>query len=80
MNDPRIYIRIASHVRGKILDGTLPPGSAVSITYLSQEWDTDRHTAGRALQLLAGESLLKRYPGPAGYRVTYRPDREDTTR
>jgi DNA-binding GntR family transcriptional regulator len=76
VTDPRIHTTIASAVRARILDGTLAPGSAVSITYLSQEWDTSRQTAARALRLLADEGLLKRYPGPAGYRVTHRPDSE----
>jgi GntR family transcriptional regulator len=75
VDDPRTYIKIADQVRHGIHDGALAPGQPVpSITYLARQWGTDRHTAGRALQLLAGEGLLRRYPGSAGYRVTRRPD------
>jgi DNA-binding GntR family transcriptional regulator len=72
--DPRIWVRIAADLRARITGGTYPPGQPVpSIKYLSQQWGTDRHTAGKALQLLESEGLLRRYPGPAGYRVTRPP-------
>jgi GntR family transcriptional regulator, transcriptional repressor for pyruvate dehydrogenase complex len=75
VTDPRIYVRIADQVRRMVLDGTLASGQPVPLVkYLAQSWNTDRHTAAKALHLLAGEGLIRRYPGPAGYRVIYRSD------
>jgi DNA-binding GntR family transcriptional regulator len=42
----------------------------VSIKYLTQEHDVARQTAAKALSLLAGEGLVKPFPG-VGYIVTY---------
>ena len=70
--DPRLYVRIAGDIRGRIESGELEPGQpAPSITSLSQQWEVARETAAHALGLLESEGLVRRYPG-RGYYVTQR--------
>jgi GntR family transcriptional regulator len=68
--DPRRYVRLASLLRGRILDGTLRPGDcAPSISTLAAEhggWA--RQTCAKALQMLEAEGLLLRVYG-LGYFV-----------
>jgi DNA-binding GntR family transcriptional regulator len=69
-HDPRIYLRIAAEIRGRIEAGDLKAGQPVpSITTLCQEWGVARETASHALQVLEAEGLVRRYPG-RGYYVT----------
>jgi DNA-binding GntR family transcriptional regulator len=71
-HDPRVYVRIAADLRGRIESGELQPGQPVpSITSLCQEWGVARETAAHALRVLEGEGLVRRYPG-RGYYVTGR--------
>lgn len=74
--DPRVYMRVLNYVREQVCDGTLPPGARPpSITALCKRFGCARHTAGKALQILAGEGMLVRYPG-LGYFVRQQ-DRND---
>jgi hypothetical protein len=67
--DPRSYVRLAAHLRKRVLNGELAPGGAVpSITTFSQELGHARQTCGKAMQLLEQEGLLVRVPG-RGYYV-----------
>lgn len=67
--DPRIYVRVLLHVREQIICGKLSPGQpAPTITSLCGRFDCTRQTAAKALQLLASEETLIRYPG-LGYYV-----------
>ena len=69
-SDPRAYVRIAAEVRARIESGDLAPGDPVpSITTLVQQHGVARETAAHALKVLAGEGLVRRYPG-LGYYVT----------
>jgi DNA-binding GntR family transcriptional regulator len=70
--DPRVYVRIAADIRGRIGAGELEAGQpAPSITALCQEWSVARETAAHALHVLESEGLVRRYPG-RGYYVTGR--------
>lgn len=72
--DPRIYVRILSHVHGLVRDGTIPPGEPVpTITSLCRKFDCTRQTVSKALRLMADDGILHRYPG-LGYYVA--PDHE----
>jgi DNA-binding GntR family transcriptional regulator len=68
VDDPRIYRQIINDLRSRMDLMTLQPGAAMSITYLSQEWETSRPTVSKALQHLEHEGRLRRYPG-LGYYV-----------
>jgi DNA-binding GntR family transcriptional regulator len=69
-HDPRIYLRIAADIRGRIEAGDLKTGQPVpSITTLCQTWGVARETAAHALQVLEAEGVVRRYPG-RGYYVT----------
>jgi GntR family transcriptional regulator len=67
--DPAECERLADWLRARIEDGTIAPGEpAPSITVLAAGSNWARQTCARALQRLAGEGLLTRYPG-LGYYV-----------
>ncbi|HZR55154.1 MAG TPA: winged helix-turn-helix domain-containing protein [Streptosporangiaceae bacterium] len=68
-SDPRLYMRLASHVREQIMSGELTAGDRLpSIGTLCREHATSRRTAGRAMRLLEDEGWLVRVPG-LGYFV-----------
>jgi GntR family transcriptional regulator len=67
--DPRLYMRLAAHVREQIMSGALISGDRLpSIGALCGEHGTSRRTAGRAMRLLEDEGWLIRVPG-LGYFV-----------
>lgn len=67
--DPRIYVRILCFLREEIAGGNLKPGAPTpTIGALCERFGCTRHTAGKALGLLAGEGEIVRYPG-LGYYV-----------
>jgi DNA-binding GntR family transcriptional regulator len=55
---------IAAVIRIRIIDGTLTPGQAVSITTLTQEFAVARITARKALRQLVSEGRMEQ---PRGY-------------
>jgi GntR family transcriptional regulator len=68
--EPHAYIRLASALRDQITGGELTSGmSAPSITALAGETGHARQTCAKALEMLAGEGLLRRVPG-LGYYLT----------
>jgi DNA-binding GntR family transcriptional regulator len=67
--DPRLWVRIADHIRHQITAGTLTPGDRVTITGLARHWGTCRQTCAKALHRLTQQDLLQRYPGH-GYIVS----------
>jgi DNA-binding GntR family transcriptional regulator len=69
VEDPRLFMQVASELRDQIRDGRLKPGRKLpSIGTLTQETGSSRQTIGRALRLLEREGLLARVPG-LGYFV-----------
>ena len=68
MEVPWKYIGIADRIREEIKAGKRQASDLVSIKYLTQEHDVARQTAAKALNLLAREGLLQRFPG-IGYIV-----------
>jgi DNA-binding GntR family transcriptional regulator len=75
VNDPRIYRRIYEDLRRQITTGRIPPGTALPVTKtLMDQYDCSRDTVQRALQLLADDSLIVRWPG-LGYYVADDPPR-----
>jgi len=72
--DPRKSVHIAATVRRQIDDGTLRPGTPVSITTLASQHHVDRETAAKGLRILVGEERLALWPG-YGYLVTSTPGR-----
>jgi DNA-binding GntR family transcriptional regulator len=64
MDDPRLYMQVASALREQIRDGDFKPGDPVpSIGTIQRETGYSRQTAGKALRVLASEGLLTRVPG-----------------
>jgi DNA-binding GntR family transcriptional regulator len=67
--DPRVYMRIAAQLRGRIEAGELASGQPMpSITTLSQEWECSRPTVAKAFGQLEADGLIHRVPG-LGYYV-----------
>jgi DNA-binding GntR family transcriptional regulator len=64
MNRPQL----ARELRTAVLDGTLPPGPAPTISELAAAHGWGRQTCAKALRALEDEGLLNRYPG-LGYYV-----------
>lgn len=69
--DPRIWVRIADDLRGKLAAGQIATGDLVTIARLTRQWDVCRQTAAKALHTLEQDGLLTRYPGH-GYCATQR--------
>jgi DNA-binding GntR family transcriptional regulator len=69
--DPRLWVRIADDLRGKLAAGQITAGDLVTITALTRQWDVCRQTAAKALHTLEEDGLLTRYPGH-GYYATQR--------
>lgn len=64
------YKQLAADIRAWLDSGMFQPGEPVpSITDLATDRGCSRETCARALQSLAAEGLLTRYPG-SGYYVT----------
>jgi DNA-binding GntR family transcriptional regulator len=73
-DDPRVYVRILTHVREQIADGTMEPGGPTPpIGAFCEQFGCARTTAGKAMRKLAKEGLVVRYPG-LGYYVAHRSD------
>jgi DNA-binding GntR family transcriptional regulator len=70
-NDPRKYVQICADLREKLTAGVIPAGDFVAIYPVSREWGASRQTVAKALGVLEGDGLLKRYPG-LGYYVPSR--------
>jgi GntR family transcriptional regulator len=70
--DPRIYLRIAADLRGRIEAGEFAAGSKIpSVRTLMQEYEVAYDTAQHAVRTLESEGLVRRFPG-RGYYVTGR--------
>jgi DNA-binding GntR family transcriptional regulator len=63
MEDPRLYRRVYAALSARITDGTLPSGARLNIGALADEFDVSRDSVQRAIQLLAGEERVERFPG-----------------
>ena len=64
MDDPRLYRRIYAELTRRITDGTYAPGAPLPpIGRLADEWGCSRDTVQKALQLLADDGLIERFPG-----------------
>jgi DNA-binding GntR family transcriptional regulator len=63
-NDPRIFMQIATVLRGQIERGELRGGARLpSIDELGKSWVVSRPTAGKALRKLAADGLIVGYHG-----------------
>jgi DNA-binding GntR family transcriptional regulator len=71
MTDPRIWVRITEDLREKLRSGVIAAGDTVPIDPLSRQWGTSRPTVAKALRVLEGDGLVRRYPG-VGYLVLSR--------
>jgi DNA-binding GntR family transcriptional regulator len=67
-DDPRKWVQTADDLRAKMDAGELKPDARVSARHESQARGVHRATVARALQALAAEGRLRRYPGH-GYVV-----------
>ncbi len=69
-SDPRLYMRLAAALRGRIADGTLAKDARLPpISVLCKDYSLSRQTAGKALRMLEHEGLIRRVPG-LGYHVS----------
>lgn len=55
----RRWPEVADALRGRIKDGTLPPGSLVLAKSLPAEFGIGENTAGRVLRALQAEGLVR---------------------
>jgi biotin operon repressor len=67
-DDPRLWVRMAGDLRGKLAAGVITAGETISITRLSADWGVTRQTVSKALRALEADGLVRRYPA-VGYRV-----------
>lgn len=68
--DEPVYQQVASILRDQITAGKIQPRRPIpSIRALCQEYGIARATAGKAIQILAAEHLVRRVPGK-GWFVT----------
>jgi GntR family transcriptional regulator len=73
--DPRAYMQLAALIREQIATGELAAGARLpSIAALRRDHRHSRQTVGKAMRILADESLIYRVPG-LGYYVS-----QDATR
>ncbi|MCW2930195.1 MAG: Bacterial regulatory protein gntR family [Actinomycetia bacterium] len=66
--DPRLYVRIATDLRGKLHAGAITAGTTLPITGLARSWGASRETVRKALRALESDGLIRLYPR-YGYRV-----------
>ncbi|WP_124053941.1 GntR family transcriptional regulator [Arcanobacterium ihumii] len=59
---PRIADELASHLRDRIISGTIRPGTQLAEASLATEYDVSRPTARTAVDLLVADGLLIRKP------------------
>jgi Bacterial regulatory proteins, gntR family len=60
----RLYMLVAASLRDEIRTGLMAPGAKVpSITELCEKHCVSRQTSGKAMRVLASESLIYREPG-----------------
>jgi DNA-binding GntR family transcriptional regulator len=69
MEDPRLYRRIYADLLEQIGDGRLPAGTRLNIGLITDQFDTTRTTAGKAVRLLEADGLVQLFPG-LGWYVT----------
>lgn len=68
MDDPRLYMRVATQLRDEIQAGEYSPGKPLAfVADLTARFCCSRQTAGHALHVLAGEGLIVRFPGRGWY-------------
>jgi DNA-binding GntR family transcriptional regulator len=60
--DPRAYMRVYSALSARI-GKALPSGERLNIGLIADEFEVSRPTVAHALQLLADEGKVTRYPG-----------------
>jgi GntR family transcriptional regulator len=64
------YVQIAGSLRGRIKDGTIPPGRRIpSLVELEQEFDVARDTLRKAIQVLKEEGLVETVQGMGTFVV-----------
>lgn len=68
--------QIASHLRQRIRDGSLPPGGRVLEAQVAKSFGVSRSPARRALEILSAEHLLHEHP-TRGYLVAGSPVHEE---
>jgi DNA-binding GntR family transcriptional regulator len=69
MEDPRLYRRIYAALAERIADGRMPPGTRLNIGLITDEFDTTRTTAAKAVRLLEADGRVELFPG-LGWYVT----------
>lgn len=63
-DDPRRYTQLAAVLRERITSGELATGDTMPGTRgISDEFGVSIETAQKALRVLEGEGLIRRYPG-----------------
>ena len=67
--DPRLYRRIYASLSQEIAEGTLAAGTRLNIGTIADEWNVGRDTVQKAINLLAADGLVERFPG-LGWYVT----------
>lgn len=68
MDNPCLYMQVASALRARIQDGEFKPGYPVpSVDAIRQETGYSRQTIGKALRLLASEGTITRVIGHPYY-------------
>jgi GntR family transcriptional regulator len=64
------YRQVANALRGRIADGTIPPGRRIpSLVELEAEFSVARDTLRKAVQVLKDEGLVETVPGMGVYVI-----------
>jgi GntR family transcriptional regulator len=61
------YRQLASILRKRIADGTLPAGTRITESDITEEFEVARNTARRALAILRDEGLVYTMPQRGSY-------------
>jgi GntR family transcriptional regulator len=61
------YRQLASILRKRIADGTLPTGTRITESDITEEFEVARNTARRALAILRDEGLVYTMPQRGSY-------------
>jgi DNA-binding GntR family transcriptional regulator len=69
MDDPRQFARARELIRRRIADGDYAPGTRIHVGGLADELGVSRPTVSRAMGEVAGEGLVRYWPG-LGWYVT----------
>jgi DNA-binding GntR family transcriptional regulator len=67
MTDPRLFMRAATLVEGRIADGTYSPGQRLNIGLIADELDVERGTVSRAMGILRDRGLVTFWQGLGWY-------------